>query len=140
MGGMRRWIEKFPPMPTKRYCVSTLCTGTTLIAVGGWGLGGHGYNLKDEVLKTVEVLNTETRVWHTAADLPQLSESSLALCGDLVYLLGGVDKGSDAVNSVYSTSLLSSTGSTLLGGHLVSTLTRSSTAKAAHGTELLTSL
>ena len=53
----RGWTEKFPPMPTKRYYVSVLCTGTTLIAAGGRGLNGD----KDEALKTVEVLNTETR-------------------------------------------------------------------------------
>ena len=82
------------------------------------------------MLKTVEVLNTETREWHTAADLPQpLTYSSLTLCGDLVYLLGGFNKDKVAINSVYScslTSLLSSTGSTSLGGRLVSTLTQSS--------------
>ena len=116
-------------MPTKRYIVSALCAGTTLIVAGGRGYG-HGYNYKDEALKTVEVLNTETREWHTAADLPQpLSIASIALCGDLVYLLGGVNKDEDGTTSVYScslTSLLSSIGSTSLGGRLVSTLTRSS--------------
>ena len=128
-GSGRRWTKKFPPMPTKRYIVSALCTGTILIVVGGRGCG-HGYNNKDKALKTVEVLNTETREWHTAADLPQpLAESSIALCGDLVYLLGGINKDSEYANSVYFCSLislLSSTGSTSLGGHLVNTLTRSS--------------
>ena len=123
-GSGRRWTEKFPPMPTKRYEVSALCTGTTLIAVGGCG----GY--MEGVLKTVEVLNTETLEWHTAADLPKpLTSSSIALCGDLVYMLGGVNEDGDGTNSVYScslTSLLSSTGPTSLGGRLVSTLTRSS--------------
>jgi hypothetical protein len=122
-GSGRKWTERFPPMPTKRYSVSALCTGTTLIVAGG--RGGD----KDKVLKTVEVLNTETREWHTAADLPQpLSHLSIALCGDLVYLLGGFNKDIDATNSVYScslTSLLSSTGSTSLGEHFVNTLTRS---------------
>jgi hypothetical protein len=120
-GSGRRWTEIFPPMPTQRFSVSTLCTGTTLIVAGG-----NSDSFK--VIKTVEVLNTETREWRTAADLPQpLALSSVALFGDLVYLLGGADKDV-AVNSVYScslTSLLSSTGSTSLGGRLVSTLTRS---------------
>ena len=123
-GSGRRWTEKFPPMPTKRFGVSALCTGTTLIIAGGRG----GY--KDNALKTVEVLNTETREWHTAADLPQpLTQSSIALCGDLVYLLGGFDKSIAATSSVYScslTSLLSYVGSTSLGERLVDTLTWSS--------------
>ena len=75
------------------------------------------------------MVNAETRQWHTAADLPQpLSKSSIALYSDLIYLLGGVSEDGAATNSVYScslTSLLSSTGSTSLGGRLVSTLTRS---------------
>ena len=112
----------------KCYYVSALCTGTTLIIVGGWGHGGRGG--EDEALKTVEVLNTETREWHTTADLPQpLARSSITLCGGLVYLLGGGDKDGTATNSVYScslASLLSSAGSTSLGKRLVSTLTRSS--------------
>ena len=120
-GSGRRWTEKFPPMPTKRFHVSAVCTGTTLIIAGGYG---------DDVLNRVEVLNTETREWHTAADLPEpLVASSIALCDDLVYLLGGVDKDETATDSVYScslTSLLFSSGSTSLGGRLLSTLTRSS--------------
>ena len=31
----KTWSENFPPMPTKRYGVSALCTGTALIVVGG---------------------------------------------------------------------------------------------------------
>ena len=122
-GNGRWWSEKFSPMPTRRYNVSALCTGTGLIVAGGWG---HG---KDEALKTVEVLKTETQQWYTAADLPQpLSYSSLTLCSDLVYLLGGVDKDDHSTISVYLcslTSLLSSTGSALPGQRLVSKLARS---------------
>ena len=124
-GSGRRWTEKSPPMPTKRYEVSALCTGKTLIVAGGNGRGD-----KDEALKTVEVLNTETREWRTAADLPQpLTKSSMTLCGDLVYLLGGGNKDKDGTTSVYScslTSLLFYTGSKSLGERLASTLTRSS--------------
>ncbi len=120
----RKWTKKFSPMPTRRYNVSALYTGTAMIVAGGWGHGD-----KEGALKTVEVLNTETQQWHTSADLPQpLSYSSITLCGDLVYLLGGVDKDDVATNSVYScslTSLLSSTGSTSLGKRLISALTRS---------------
>ena len=120
-GSHRKWTEKFPPMPTKCYCVAALCTGTALIVAGG-------YDDNDNTLKTVGVLNTETRQWHTAPDLPELlAWSSLTLCGDLVYLLGGVNKDG-ATNLVYScslSSLLLSTGSKSLGERLVSTLKRS---------------
>ena len=121
-GSDRKWTEKFPPMPTKRYGVSAVCTGTALIVAGGAGDN-------EQSLKTVEVLNTETRQWHTATDLPEpLAESSLTLCGDIVYLLGGYNKGYDGTNSVYScslSSLLLPTGSKSLVELLVSTLTQS---------------
>ena len=65
------------------------------------GVGDN--NLK---LKTVEVLNIETRQWYTGPDLPeQLARSSLTLCGDLVYLLGGLNKDDAGTNSVHSCSL-----------------------------------
>ena len=51
-------------MPTKRYGLSVLCTGVALIAAGGC----HD---NDQALKLVEVLNTESRQWHTAPDLPE---------------------------------------------------------------------
>ena len=109
-------------MPTKRFDLSALCTGTALIVAGG---KEDNY----QTVKTVEVLNTETGQWLMAPDLPQpMSQSSLTLCGDLVYLLGGYDKDIDATNSVYScslSSLLSLPTSKSLGGRLVSTRTRS---------------
>ena len=120
-GNYKKWTEKFPPMPTKRYYAAALCPGTALIVAGG---------CKNDFqkLKTVEVLNTKSRQWHTAPDLPKLlPQSSLTPCGDLVYLLGGVKKIDNGTHSVYSClldSLLLSAGSKSLAG-LVSTLTRS---------------
>ena len=123
-GSVRRWTEIFPPMPTKRCSVAALCTGTTLIVVGG--LDDDNQNLK-----TVEVLNTEIRQWHTAANLPEpMASLSLTLCGDVVYLLGGFSNNKTDISNhpVYSSSLSSlllSAGSSSLGGCLVSTLTQS---------------
>ena len=69
-------------MPTKRWGSTALCTGTTLIVAGGVDKSGSP-------LQTVEVLNTETLRWSTAADLPQLlSSAPAAVCGDHVYILG----------------------------------------------------
>ena len=80
-GSGKRWTEKFPPMPTKRYGSTALCTGTALIAAGGKKEGHF-------LLKTVEVMNTETLQWSTAADLPQpLWCAPGAVCGDHVYIL-----------------------------------------------------
>ena len=118
-GSRRKWTKKFPPMPTKRYNMAALCTGTALMVAGGYGDN-------DKSLEIVEVLNTETQQWHTAPNLPEpLAESSLILCGDLVYLLGKVYDSTHSVYSCLLTSLVLPTGSKSLGGRLVSTLTRS---------------
>ena len=80
-GNDRKWSEEFPNMPTKRQGSLALCTGTALV-VAGW--------IKDESkLKAVELLNTETLQWSTAADLPQpLCQAPAAVCGDCIYVVG----------------------------------------------------
>ena len=83
-GSSRRWTEEFPPMPTERYGATALYTGTTLIVAGGIMNSWYGCRLQ-----TVEMLNTETLQWSTAADLPKpLYEAPAAVCGDQVYILG----------------------------------------------------
>ena len=75
----RRWTEKFPPMPIKRHGSTALCTGTALIVAGG---------VSDTILHTVEVMNTETLQWSTAAHLPRsVVYAPGAVCGDHVYIL-----------------------------------------------------
>ena len=50
---------------------------------------------------TVEVLNTETLQWSTAADLPQqLNEAPAAVCGDQIYILENL------TNIMYTCSVL----------------------------------
>jgi N-acetylneuraminic acid mutarotase len=79
-GSGRRWSEEFPPMPTKRQGTTAACTGTAVIVAGGLGKAP---------IQTVEVLNTETHQWSTAADLPQpLSYAPASVCGDQFYILG----------------------------------------------------
>ena len=60
---------------------TALYTGTALIVAGGRD--------KDlSALRAVEVLNTETLQWSTAADLPvPLWEAPAAICGDCIYIL-----------------------------------------------------
>ena len=119
--GEKSWSEEFPPMPTKRYNVSAQCIGTALIVVGGEK--GEIYRV---ILKSVEILNTSTRQWHTANELPQpLTASSMTVCGDRIYLLGGANVDIESTPSVYScslTALLLSGGSGLVGSR--STWTR----------------
>ena len=115
-GRSRRWTKEYPPMPTKRWWTTSLCTGATLIVAGGVGDGG--------VLSTVEVMNTETHQWSTAADLPQLMYSASAtVCGDRIYMLGGIDKHYSSSISVYTclvSALLQSCGPSSLVAKLKS--------------------
>ena len=79
----REWTEEFPPMPTKRYYVTAVCSGAALIVAGG-----IRENVKE--LTTVEVLNIENHQWSTAVDLPESLQSySATVCGDQLYMLGG---------------------------------------------------
>ena len=86
-------------MPTKRKWITVRCTGTTLIVAGGWGEG-------DRVLSTVEVMDTETHQWFTAADLPEPTyQASATVCGDQLYVLGRMDKDRAFIKSVYTCSV-----------------------------------
>ena len=69
-------------MPTKQCGSTVLCTGTALIVVGGEANDGSP-------LKTVEIMNTVTKQWSTAAILLQpVMYAPAAVCGDRVYILG----------------------------------------------------
>ena len=96
-GSGRRWTQQFPPMPTKRGMTTSLCTGTVLIVAGGRGVGGRA-------LSIVEVMDTVTHQWSTAADLPRpMYRASATICGDQLYMLGGSEGG--YVKSVYTCSV-----------------------------------
>ena len=98
-GRDRKWVETFPPMPTKRSFICAVSSGAALIVIGGVGDG-------PEVLSTVEVMDVSTKVWTTAASLPEpLSIASGTICGDRVYLLGAVNISYDPIKLVFTCSL-----------------------------------
>ena len=77
-GKDRKWTEVFPPMSTKRELAVAVTAGRALIVAGGRDRGG---------LTTVEIMNTDTRQWSTAADLPQtVCTASATVCGDRIYM------------------------------------------------------
>ena len=94
-----KWVTIFPPMPTKRHCPAVISAQNYLIAAGG---EGEGYTL----LSTVEVMNTATREWYTAASLPEpVWLMSATVCGGRLYLLGGVDKNYTPTHAVFTCTL-----------------------------------
>ena len=80
--GERKWVEQFPPMPTKRILTAAVCSEKSLVVAGG--------RRKDKsYLNTVEVMETETLQWSTASSLPfGLAFASATICQDHIYLLG----------------------------------------------------
>ena len=94
-----KWVELFPRMPTARSGLAAVCRGRNVIAAGGLGGGGRG-------LSTVEILDTDLRQWSSAASLPHpMTEASITVCGDLLYLLGGVDQNDRRTLSVLTSSI-----------------------------------
>ena len=94
------WTSVFPPMPTKRRDATAVATEDHLIVAGGsTGL------LCDTNITTVEVMDTRALAWSTVASLPHpYNWASSVICGDRLYMLGGVDdKG--ATKSVLTCSL-----------------------------------
>ena len=76
------WEDIFPPMPTERFWLAVITVRNYLIAAGGGSIEG--------TLSTVEVMNTDTREWYTAASLPEPVHCMTAtVCGGRLYLLGG---------------------------------------------------
>ena len=83
-GGRWKWVEHFPPMPTKRVFSAVVCSGKALVVAVG---KGESYT----TLTTVEVMNTDTLQWSIASSLPHpRSDATATVCGDRVYLVGGV--------------------------------------------------
>ena len=110
----QEWIEQFPTMTYDHFYPAVACTSTSLIVAGGC--------IRKSV--PVEVMDTETLHWSTAANLPYVRrEAAMVISGDRLYIMGGY-KGFDDANSVLTCSvseLLKSTPSQrpLFGARMV---------------------
>ena len=81
--GEGKWVEQLC-MPTKRQFTAAVCSGKTLVVIGGY-CGRR--------LKTVELLDVDSLQWFIASELPHpLTHASATVCGDNLYLVGGYDK------------------------------------------------
>ena len=117
-GWLRRgWSDVFPPMPTKRYGTTAVTSKERLIVAGG-SIGPD----RADTINTVEVMDTNTLVWSTVASLPHpYNWTSATICGDHLYMLGGVDyKGrTKSVLTCSLTELLRSSSSSSLSSSSV---------------------
>ena len=125
-GRSKIWREMFQSMPTKRSLSVVVCTGQALIVAGGLDQG-----LKK--LRTVEIMDIDTKEWSSAADLPEpLYEASITICHNRIYIIGGWND-SEPTKSVYTctlTDLFQSCWSRSLGEHLAQSLSLTSSARS----------
>ena len=85
-GERKKWLQTFPPMPTPCWNVACVTTEQVLVVAGGYANCGYQ--------DTVEVMNINTKQWTTVSPLPQkLSQLSATVCGDTLYLAGGLAPG-----------------------------------------------
>ena len=99
-------------MPTKRWLATTVSSSSSVVVAGGIGE-------RDNDLRTVEVMDTETLQWSTASSFPHpLCSATATLCGDKLYMLGGwVQSGrSKSVFTCSLAALLQSCQPQSLGG------------------------
>ena len=74
-----KWVERYPPMPTKRSACAAVYTKHTLIAAGGRTL--------TVPLSNVELLHTQNMQWSSVSCLPfSTSLPSASICGEHLYL------------------------------------------------------
>ena len=94
----KKWLRHLPAMPTRRFNTAAVCSGCSLIVAGGYN---DSYRLI-----AVEVLDTDTRQWFIASSLIRpFSSATISICGERLYMLGGVDPSGYRTRSVLSCSI-----------------------------------
>ena len=80
----QKWTEQFPAMTYYHNVPAVVCTSTSLIVAGG-----HGPNAERA---PVEVMDTETLRWSTAASLPRRwHQATAVISGNRLYMAGGFE-------------------------------------------------
>ena len=94
----KKWTHPYPAMSITRYAPSAATYKEWLVVVGG-------YSDQWKRLSSVEVMNTNSKQWYTAAPAPTaLTRMKTATVGDMCYFMGGFDNGDDT-DVAYSVSL-----------------------------------
>ena len=74
-----KWVEKSPPMPTKRSNCAAVYSNHVLVVAGG--------DRNDSKLTTVEVYNNSSKQWSSVGSLPfPMSSPSVSICGGNLYV------------------------------------------------------
>ena len=80
--GEQKWTRHYPSMKTGRYNSAVVSYGEYVIVTGGY--------TRPIAVSTVDVLDTDKKVWYSANTLPiPLSEASAAIYNDRLFIVGG---------------------------------------------------
>ena len=105
VNSQRKWMETFPSMPTGRQWATTLYTDRYLVVAGGCI---QRCGRIASVLSNVEVMDIRNRQWSVAANLPEpLYLASGTICGDTVFVGGGMGKDGNTSTLMYTCTLAS---------------------------------
>ena len=122
----KKWREVFQSMPTERSSSVAVCTGQALIVAGGLAQDS-------KTLRTVEIMNIDTKEWSSAADLPEpLYNATGTICHNHIYIIGGWSDRRP-IKSVYTctlTDLFQSCRSRSLGERLAQSTSLTSPARS----------
>ena len=78
-----KWVEHFPPMPTKRQLPSVVFTNNALVVAGGF----TSVSIIFKQFKMVEILDTRNKQWSSAHSLPlPMIGMSISVCRDHLYI------------------------------------------------------
>ena len=97
-GDRKKWLRIFPPMPTPRESAVCVITEQALVVAGGWVAG--------DITDNVEAFHTGTKLWITVCSLPhKFSSLSATICGNMLYVAGGLTEDLTPSKSVFTCSL-----------------------------------
>ena len=86
----KKWVQKFPSMPTKRDFPVVVSDDNVLVVIGGYEEDERRDGTPNKRLETVEIMDIKTKKWFTAAPLPYgITCGKGTICGDFLYIMGG---------------------------------------------------
>ena len=77
----RQWIQNYPAMPTAPFLPAVIGYQDRLIVAGGW-------NLEDNEITDINILDTTANDWKTVKPLPSIGGYQAVLMEDNLYLVG----------------------------------------------------
>ena len=85
----KKWVQKFPSMPTKRSDAVVISNDNVLVVIGGYEENEIRDGTPNKRLETVEIMDIKTKKWFTAAPLPYgITSGTAAICEDFLYIMG----------------------------------------------------